>query len=149
VAAGCHASTSSRAPKQLDPQLDVIWPPPPPAAPRYIFDGTASRDPSGRALTNATWELIDGTDASLTATIAALNQRTVVRSRLNLALNGTQVFNMADGAYTLRLEVTNFFNLTTLATFTFSKVSPGSVSGQSTALAYTRAAANRQPPPRA
>ena len=46
-------------------------------APRYIFDGTGSKDTSGRPLTGATWALTQGTSAALTDIITATNAKTI------------------------------------------------------------------------
>ncbi len=47
-------------------------------APQYIFDGTSSKDTSGRVLTNAVWALTQGSSAALSAIISAINARTSV-----------------------------------------------------------------------
>lgn len=86
-----------------------------------VIDGGDTRDGSGRALKKLVWEQAGGNDVALGAAIAQANSQNNEKGSPRLVIPGASFDELAAGPYTVKLTATNSLDVSSSASFIFTK----------------------------
>lgn len=90
-----------------------------------VFDGSASRDGSGRPLDKLVWQQITTTDIVLSAAVDKANKENSDKGAPRLTIPGALLGQIKGGSYTIRLTATNYLGVSGFQDVTFTKVASG------------------------
>jgi len=91
-----------------------------------VFDGSASRDGSGRPLDKLVWQQITTTDIVLSAAVDKANKENSDKGAPRLTIPGALLGQINKGSYTIRLTATNYLGVSGFQEVTFTKAARGS-----------------------